>query len=129
MHTKLHFLISCYDNCKNTVLFVTMTTLTQGGKSLFIYTQIQNIKLINSPIFKSNWLLFLKIKCHKESILHWLLMLLGIATGRKDFERDKDFKFSFYSILLDKNLLHAISDCWVWIILLYFLKLCWQPPE
>lgn len=111
MHTKLHFLISCYDNCKNTVLFVTMTTLTQGGKSLFIYTQIQNIKLINSPIFKSNRLLFLKIKCHKESILHWLLRSLGIATGRKDLESDKDFKFLFYSILLDKNSLHAIFDC------------------
>ena len=61
--------------------------------------QNHNIKLINSPSFKSNWSLFLKIKCHKGSFPQWLLVIRH-SNRAKDFE---SFRFSFYSIILHKN--------------------------
>ena len=39
--------------------------------------------LINTQSFKSNRLLFLKIKCHKGSFFHWLLRALSIEIGQK----------------------------------------------
>ena len=71
----------------------------------YSFTQNQNINLINSPNFKSIWLLFLEIKCCKVSFPHWLLRPLDIAMGAKNFESNQN---------------------WVLIILLYFLKLCWK---
>ena len=67
-------------------LTIAKTTITQGGKSLS--RQNQNIKLVNSSSFKSNRLLFLEIKCHKESCPHWLLRSLDIVIEAKVFESD-----------------------------------------
>ena len=71
----------------------------------YSFTQNQNINLINSPNFKSIWLLFLEIKCCKVSLPHWLLRPLDIAMRAKNFESNQN---------------------WVLMILLYFLKLCWK---
>ena len=57
--------------------------------------QNQNINLVNSLSFKSNWLLFPKIKCHKESFPHGLLRSLGIAIGPKILKVIKVLDFHF----------------------------------
>ena len=73
-------------------------------------TQNHNIKLINSPSFKSNWSFFLKIKCHKGSFPQWLLVIRH-SNRAKDFE---SFRFSFYFIILHKNwsVLFLIVEFW-----------------
>ena len=45
--------------------------------------QNQNIKLINSPSFKSNQLLFLEIKCRKERVVY---ALVGKVNGHQYFK-------------------------------------------
>ena len=66
--------------------------------------QNQRIKLVNSPSLMSNWLLFLKIKCHKGSFPQWLLRSFDIAIGTKIMK------------ILDFH-----------IILLYYIKI-WSRP-
>ena len=94
-------------------------------KNPYSSTQNQNIKLINSPSFKSNRSLFLEIKVYKWSFPHWL-RALGIVIVAKGFRSDKNIKFWFCSIILHKNFFHVVFD-WVLIIFPYFLKLCWEP--
>ena len=50
-HNKMHTYIQskkfvfshwCYGTCKNTIFFVTTATITQGEKSLFVYTETKH---------------------------------------------------------------------------------------
>ena len=92
-------------------------------KNLYSSTENQNINLINSPSFQWNWLLFLKIKCHKWYFPQWLLKSLGIAIRAKILNA-LDFHFI---------LIHFIK---IWSILLslltfgnspFFLKFVGNP--
>ena len=49
--TNLYFLIGCSGNCKDGIFFVTMTIVNQV-ENWHLFTQNQNIKLINLPKFQ-----------------------------------------------------------------------------
>ena len=82
------FLIDYYCNWrKNVIFFVTMTDIILNRHSgwiiIFSFRQNHNIKLIKSPTFKSNQILFLEIKYRKRSFPHWLPRTLKEAAHQK----------------------------------------------
>ena len=74
-------------------------------------TQNQNIKLIISLSFKSNWLLFLKIKCHKGPFLQLLLRSLSTVIGVKIL-KVLDFHFSRLYYIKIWSMLLLIAEFW-----------------
>ena len=101
---NLYLLIGCHDNCKNT---------------MFLFSSQPPFTVIT---------FFLEIKSHKGSFPHWP-RALGIGIRTKVFKNDRSFKFSLYSIILHKNLFHAIYD---WKLNFenfpFFLKFCLKTP-
>ena len=119
-------LIGCYGNRKNGVLFVTMATINQVEKSSIQFPQ--NNKLINLTKFQAKL-----ITLSWDKMLH-SASLVAVARGIAHSYRGKNFwklpncYFLLYSIMLHKNLFHAMINCWVLILLPYLVNLGQEPP-